>query len=438
MTLFLIMASVTTALMIVAVTRMLQSRFLRTVDLAIVSIWYYTVPLAICGYFRYNPQGRIFLHTAAMDPAIAFQSMQYGLLAILALIGGQLAGRSMGPAQITGFFLVDRSGEMRARVALLLLIGLIGIGVVQFGVSQFLQGYATESDLQGATLGIALVYFAVGSLGLVIAYGLLLHRVTGRRSLLFMMLLAVLCALAVLLIRAKRLEIVTTLLPAVILLLAGRASLKLTASRIMLGVLVVLTLVAVSVLRVDDELDFETFNFYLLSEGLYAGHSLPGIIAWFNANMIDYEGGFRFVSSLLAFVPRFLWPDKDEIVYAGNLALQDISPLGATSILTEIVLQGGALAVLLCYALMGAIFERASRFETVWDQAIENGVVPKRFITYLVLTTIFVPHFRDGIIPAIKLTLQAGVFMLVLVGTRSAMQANSAERIDTVAQPGII
>lgn len=429
---FLLMASVSTLFFLRSGLSVLRSRFLPTVDLAVIVTWYYTVPLAIFGYFRYNPDGRVFLHAAAMDPAIATQSMEYCVIAILALVGGQAIGRSMGAARIETFFRVDPAGEMRARLAFLGLIGLIGVGIIQFGIAQFLQGYATESDLQGATLGIALVYFAVGSLGLVIAYALLLHRVTGRRSLLFLMLLAVLCALAVLLIRAKRLEIVTMLLPAIILLLAGRSTLKVTASRLALGAVVILGLIAVSVIRVGDKFDLSTLSFYFLSEGLYAGHSLPGIIAWLNANMIDYENGFRFVSSLLAFVPRFLWPEKDEIVYAGNAALQDISPLGATSILTEIVLQGGAVAVLLCYGLMGLVFQRTAQFETVWDEAMAAGYIPRRFIAYLVLTAIFVPHFRDGIIPAIKLTLQAGVFMILLVGLQSLRAPRGSQPAHTV------
>ena len=96
--------------------------------------------------------------------------------------------------------------------------------------------------------------------------------------------------------------------------------------------------------------------------------------------MISYEWGSRFLSALLGFVPRFIWPGKDAIVYAGNLALDGLSPLGATSILAEIVLQGGTIAVVFCYALMGVGFQRASRFEDGWDEALANGLVPSRFI----------------------------------------------------------
>lgn len=422
MILFVIMALASSLLMARSVARMLRSRFPHPTDLAIVSTWYYTVPLAICGYLLINPRGIIFLHAPAANPAIAYSSMTFGIIAILSLLAGQTAGRMMGPAALSSAFVLDAAGEGRARTAFMLLIGMIGLGVIQFGISQFLQGYATESDAQGATLGIALVYFAVGSLGLVITYALLLYRTTGNRYLLFLIALAAICALAVLLIRAKRLEIVTTLLPAGIVLLAGRKSLKVTTSRVVLGVLAIAALIAVSLIRVGDRLDTFTMSFYLFSEGLYAGHSLPGIIARLDGHMVGYENGTRFLSAVLGFVPRFLWPEKDDIVYAGNLALDGVSPLGATSILTEIVLQGGLVAVVVCYALMGMLFDRASRFEEQWDRAIAANVVPGRFILYLVLIAIFVPHFRDGIIPAVKLTLQAGVFMAILVNLRASTQ----------------
>lgn len=419
---FFVMAVASTLLMVRSLLNMLRSRFIQPIDLAILSTWYYTVPLAVCGHLLLNPRGLIFLHAPAANPAIAQQSMVYAMVAILALLSGQMIGKAMGPAALSAAFALNPAGEGRARVAFALLISMVVLGVLQFGVVQFFQGYATESDLQGSTLGMALVYFAVGSFGLVIAYAILLYRATRTRSLLFLIALAALCALAVLLIRAKRLEIVTTLLPAVIVLLAGRKSVKIVASRVLLGGLATAALIAVSIIRVGDQLDLVTLNFYLFSEGLYAGHSLPGIIARLDSHMIGYENGARFLSAILGFVPRFLWPEKDDIVYAGNLALDGVSPLGATSILSEIVLQGGVLAVIISYGLMGLLFDRASRFEEQWDRAIAANVVPGRFILYLVLITIFVPHFRDGIIPAIKLTLQAGVFMAILVNLRASTQ----------------
>lgn len=426
---FFAMLAASTVLMIRSVSRMLRSRFLGTADLAILSTWYYAVPLAFFAFIKLNPRGRIFLHSAAANPSIAVESMQYVVLAMIALLVGQAIGRFMGPAKLTSFFSTDHAGETRAWTAFAVLVAMTGFGILQFGVGEFFQGYSTESDLEGATLGIILVYFAVGSFGIIIAYALLLYRATLKRSLLYLIAFSVIAALAVLLIRSKRLEVVITLLPVVIILLSTRKSYKAATSRLIIGALALVGLVAISIVRVGDEFDPFTLSFYFLSEGLYAGHSLPGLIARADSNMIDYEWGGRFLSAVLGFVPRFLWPDKDAIVYAGNLALEDLSPLGATSMLAETVLQGGIAAVLIFYTLMGIAFERASRFEVDWDRAISNGVIPTRFIAYLVLTTTFVPHFRDGIIPAIKLSLQAGVFMSILVRI-------SNQKTSGIARPG--
>lgn len=423
---FLALVIASSALMVRSVVRMLKSRFLHPTDLAMLATWYYAVPLAVCGFLLYNPRGRIFLHSAAANPDIAVTSMQYCLLAMIALLGGQAIGTAMGPANLRTFFRLDAGGETRAWAAFGLLVGLTLIGIAQFGIGEFFQGYATESDLQGATLGTALVYFAVGSFGLIVAHALLLYRLTGNRWSLALVALAIVSALAILVIRAKRLEVVITLLPALIVLLSNRASYKAATSRIAIGSVILAVLVGLAITRVRDEFDLFSLNFYFLSEGLYAGHSLPGLIARLHGNMLDYEYGARFLNAFLGFVPRFVWPEKDDIVYAGNLALDGVSPLGATSLLAEIVLQGGAIAVAACYLLLGLIFDRAARFEEGWDQALAHGYVPTRFVAYLVLATTFVPHFRDGIIPTIKLTLQTGVFMFILVGARHYASTRTA------------
>jgi hypothetical protein len=190
----------------------------------------------------------------------------------------------------------------------------------------------------------------------------------------------------------------------------------------------VLALVAVAVSRINAEFDLFAFNFYLLSEGLYAGHALPGSIHRLDSGMLGYENGLRYLNALLGFLPRFIWPDKDDFVYAADIAHEGVAPLGATSFLAEVVLQGGSIAVVLTHLVMGFLFARVTRFEAVWDSALASGRIPGRFIPYIVATAIFVPHFRDGIIPAIKLSLQAMVFLLILVGLQRTPAALLGER----------
>ena len=66
---FLLMVAAATVFLVRSVGRVLNSRFLHPVDLAIISTYYYTVPIAVFGYFMYNPRNMIFLHSAAADPS---------------------------------------------------------------------------------------------------------------------------------------------------------------------------------------------------------------------------------------------------------------------------------------------------------------------------------------------------------------------------------
>ena len=421
MALFFAMAAAGAALAVASAARLLRSRFLHPTDVAVLSTFYYAVPLAVCGYLLFNPRDMIFLHRAAADPALAVRAMHYALAAMIALHAGSWAMRATrdnGPAPcfLATYFKAGAAGQTRAWAAAGLLVVLMGAGILQFGTAEFFEGYASESDAAGATLGIALVYFAVSAFGMIIAYALILKRVDPDRPVFWLIATVSACALFVLLARSKRLEIVIAFLPMAIILLSRRKSLTITVGRLAIGGAAVALLVVLAALRINEAIDPFAFGFYLFSEGLYAGHALPGIVQRLDAGMLGYENGVRFVSAFLAFVPRVVWPGKDDFVYAGNHALDGVAPLGATSFLAETVLQGGLVAVVLVHFALGMVFEWSTRFERVWDAALASGYIPRRFIAYLVLIAVFIPHFRDGIIPAIKLSLQAAAFLVLLTG----------------------
>jgi hypothetical protein len=125
------------------------------------------------------------------------------------------------------------------------------------------------------------------------------------------------------------------------------------------------------------------------------------------------------------------------MVYAGNIALESVSPLGATNILAEIVLQGGLIAVAVVYTIMGYLFQRVMLFQRNWDFDRDAGLIPLRFGFYLIVIAIFVPHFRDGIIPAIKLSLQGLVFFILLVefSKTSSFQKLTKSTAEYLARP---
>lgn len=399
-----------------AAARLLGSRFLHPTDAAVIATFYYAVPLAVCGFALFNPRNLVFLHGAAADPALAMRSLHYAVFAIIALYAGTFAIRALGRERPGTYFETSDAGHLRSYMAAGVLFVLVAAGILQFGVADFFEGYASASDAGSATLGIALVYFAVSAFGMIVAYALLLRQAGPDRNVFWLIAGCAACALFVLLARSKRLEIVIAFLPMAIILLSRRKSVIVSMSRLAIGGIVAVLLAILAASRIDDVLDPFSLAFYLFSEGLYAGHALPGIVQRLDAGMVGYEGGIRFLSALLAFVPRFVWPGKDDFVYAGSHALDGVSPLGATTFLAEVVLQGGIIAVVLTHFVLGMLFEWSMRFEAVWDRALGSGKFPGRFLVYLVLIAVFVPHFRDGIIPAVKLTLQALVFLVLLTG----------------------
>jgi oligosaccharide repeat unit polymerase len=395
-----------------------RKRFPHPTDVAVLSICYYGVPLAVAGYFDLNYRHMVFLANFAADQGLAELSIQFIAVALVALHFGQFLGRRLGHPRMTRFGAINTLAFERLRFIFLGLIALIAAGLYLFGLQEFLAGYATEGlDSTGST-GNAVVYATLEFMGIAIAYALIIGVRTGRVPFKMLILGCLLIMLAILAIRAKRLEIVSAFIPPAVILLSRRSSLSSTSWRVIAGSAAVLVLVVVSAVRASADLNMGEGVFLFFSEGFYAGHSLPGITERLQTHTLAYEHGVRFINALLGFVPRFVWDAKDEMIYAGDLALKGVAPLGATSFLAEVVLQGGLIAVVLCYTAMGFLFERIMRFEDAWDDSISAGFVPARCGAYLIAIAIFIPHFRDGIIPAVKLSLQAGVFFAFLSGMR--------------------
>ncbi|WP_445191795.1 O-antigen polymerase [Sphingomonas sp. Tas61C01] len=397
---------------------LVRDRFPHPADVATISICYYGVPLAICGYFDLNYEHMVFLAGFAADQSLAALSIRFLAIALVALHMGRLLAMRAPRPTLTRFAQVNRLAIERLRLTFLALILLIGAGIYLFGLSEFLSGYATEGlDASGST-GNAVIYITLEFMGLSIAYALILGMVTGRIPFKLLIAATMVILLVILAIRAKRLEVVSAFIPPAVILMSKRSGLNSAAARLVLGAGAIAVLVIVSALRADYNLNAQQGLFLFFSEGLYAGHALPGITERLQTQLLNYEYGARFLNSLLGFIPRFVWEGKDDMVYAGNLALKGVAPLGATTFVAETVLQGGWIAVALVHFLIGYVFERIMRFKDAWDDSLAAGFVPARVGAYLVAIAIFIPHFRDGIIPAVKLSLQAGVFFALVSGMR--------------------
>ncbi len=397
-----------------SVRRLIFDRFPHPADLATVVTFYYAVPLAVAGIWHINPRALIFLHGYAADPDLARTALTAATLAIGSMALGRAAAARTPHKPPVYYAKLSHFCEVRVHIAFLAMVALIGGGVLLFGVDAFLSGYAQESLATSADLGQALLYFGVTAIGLIVAYTIPLLQ-AGRSKFLYLTLAAAIVTLVViLLVRSKRLEVVSALIPALILLLANRSKVSAAAYRFIGGGIAIAALVAVSIIRIDDDADTFTLAFYFLAEGLYAGHSLPGIIGNLNMQTLDLEYGQRFANALVAIIPSFLWADKADVLYVGDRILESVAPLGATSLLAETYLQGQMTAVIGVHLVLGALFEKVYGFARYWQPPQETGMVPARFGLYILVVGVFIPHFRDGIVPSVKLTIQMIFFMAVL------------------------
>lgn len=417
MVLYIILLIVSFGFAVRAVGSMLRAPFIDPTDLAMLSIVYYAVPLSAAGYFSFNYRGMVFLHPYASSSDLAFTSLSYVVLSLFTLEIGRIAGKALGPPIFNYSFKIGQALIARTALTYPILLVLAGFGVLSSGVSDFFSGYASEVVGSEATIGYALIYSSAELLGMTIMMSLLIGRITGRTPLKGMIILSLLWLALLLIIRAKRLEIIVALIPPLLIVISNSRVNSLSLRLVGIASLTTMLLV-ISTIRINSGADTPSPIWYLLSEGLYAGHSLSGIIARIETYGVSYEYGARFVNGLLAFVPSFIWSGKDEMVYAGNEILKGVSPLGATTFLAEVVLQGGIVPVILTYTLMGFAFERIKQFQLVWDRGLEAGVLPLRFGVYLVCIAVFIPHFRDGIIPSLKLTIQAFAFFVILSGLK--------------------
>ena len=401
-------------------------RFPHPADLASLSTSYYAAPLAVAAYVSYNYKGLLFLSPEAADPELALISMQMVVLAMGGLELGRYVGRLMGKPRLLFYANLTRGMQARTAIWFPLLFGMLALGVFLFGWQEFRSGYASEVTGLLPTVGNGLIFSAVELLGLAIMVALLLGQRFGTTPLKLMVLGAIGALLFVVAFRAKRLEVVTAMMPAALVLFSARGWTSTPAARLAFGGIALLALVLISAIRVADDVTLATLSFYTMSEGVYAGHALPGILNRLDGGYIDYEYGVRFPFAILSFVPRVLWESKDDLLRAGNAALEGVSPLGATTFLAETVLQGGRVGVAVVFTALGLVCERVTKFEAVWDRSIAGGFLPLRFGAYVAITAILIPHFRDGIVSSIKLAAQAFVFLTLIVGVRFAGRVATA------------
>jgi oligosaccharide repeat unit polymerase len=415
-----VLMAIVLLLAVFSVTRLFRDRYPHPNDIATLSLLYYSIPVAVAAVLLQGRSYVFFLHSAAADVDLASQSMAYTVLAAISLQAGRQAASRIKHRPTKFQFELAPLDIAKTRIVLVALAGLIALGVILYGPTQFFAGYAVESNESTAMLGQGLIYLSIEWIGMMIAYSLIAAHAGTDPPPWGTVTLAVVALLFMAIVRGKRLEVLAALIPVAIFLFSTKRVLRAAHTRVCVLVAIALLVSLLASIRLGQLPTVASTTFNLVSEGFFAGHALPGILQKLNAHEIDYEYGVRFFAGIFAFVPRFLWPDKDEFLYAGNEALEGVAPLGATNVLAEVVLQGGAIAVILWFLFLGFVFERLYSAMRTFDKNLGSGRLVAGAVGYFVVVGSLIPHFRDGLIPAVKITLQTTAFMYVVLGIRLA------------------
>ena len=393
--------------------RLLTTSMPRPSDVMLLSLFFYNFPLALIASIPELAEVTpylVFLNPIASDAEIAETTIALTILASISVATGRwMSGRFMHVGARKHSVLASISIQRAAAKLSILFLLTIAIGVALFGFESFFAGYAVESNSDASSDGIALIFFAYEAIGLCAFIWYCGYRHTGKRIGMALMVIAMSTIIAITLTRGKRLELIIALLPLLLVLWSTRLlTVKARATTI---VIIVVTISALASIRQGELPDASSIAFNFFSEGLYAGHVTPGVIDALEAGQVKAENGLRFVAALAAFVPRFVFPQKDDLIYESLTDMKQFAPLGATSMLAEILLQGGATAVVVSFAFLGWL---ARRLE-IPSLLRSDGRIELRTVLYILFVCSFVLHFRDGIITSTKIPLQLlVVFFIVL------------------------
>ncbi|MBS1643310.1 MAG: oligosaccharide repeat unit polymerase [Bacteroidetes bacterium] len=216
------------------------------------------------------------------------------------------------------------------------------------------------------------------------------------------------------LLTGKRLEVVMTLACIYLFFIILKVS---PLKRFLFSVvtILILTIIGFSRLGSTNEMTLQKFSVYPLLEGLFCNHKFVGYYEFIQTNKINYEYGQQFIAVIIAFIPRFIFINKGEILYtnASNIGIE-AAPLGGGSILADVYLQGGIFIVGIFYFLLGIMFQSIQVDEKDIDTLTKGKKLNLKHILYATTFTFFLINMREGLIVSCKTQLQIFFFILLI------------------------
>lgn len=294
--------------LIYATAKIITDRYANPNYILLLVLSYYTLPLVFTSYFT---DGAELLSVDAKDTLLISQSIMILFWSTSSVIFGNIIGCSKR-LKINSIYYIFKLNKSCCIFTIVLLY-IIVTGLLLFGVETFFSGYNFALGTADETTGTALIFFSLQFLGIILLFSYLNYVQTRSMSSFINCFLLISVILFIGLLRGKRLEPIIALSPLILFLWSERRFLRPPLIRVALVLLVSVILGVVAMTRMDAVPTLEGVAFNIFTEGIYAGHSLPGTLALLNNNLIDYEYGLRYIFSILAIVPRFIWDSKDVV-----------------------------------------------------------------------------------------------------------------------------
>ncbi len=386
-------------------------------DAILLSVFFYNAPLAFISIYDLEwmfPEYKIFLNMDSKDTILAEKTIICCFLSMLGLeIGRRLF---VGSSKPKTYLVMDDKFSTTSLSAMIGVSLFVFLGAYSMGFSNYFSGYGIDSNVANISDYIAFIYFCIEAIGIFYLLVFVNDKFGNRNFIIISLTLFILFMIVMAVARGKRLELIVALLP--LMLLFWSVKLRGIAPRAIAVGMFMLVFSSLASLRHGELPTVSSLLFNMISEGLYAGHMTPGVVAAIDDQGMPPEYGVRLFVGLIAIIPRFIFPQKDEIVYQSISDISEFTPLGATSLLGEVYLQGGLIFTFFAFMALGFV-SQILEVKKLYDR--NENVFPIKSIYYLIFIGTFVFHFRDGIIAMTKLTIQmvilVSVFRLFLVHT---------------------
>lgn len=378
-------------------------------DAILLSIFFYNAPLALISIYDLEwlfPEYKVFLNIESRDPYLAETTM---ICCFFSMVGLEIGRRLFFKYNISQKYLVMNAAFSATSLSAIFAMSFIILAAAYaMGFANYFVGYNVDVNIVNVSEYIAFIYFCIEAVGIFFLLVFANKHYGNRKFILIVLCLLILYITFMALARGKRLELVVALLP--LMLLFWSVKLRSLPVRLVAVGFFIVAFSSLASLRFGEIPTLSSLVFNSVSEGLYAGHMTPGVI-----NAIDYEGmpperGGRFLIGMLAVIPRFVFPDKDQIIYQSISDISEFTPLGATSLLGEFYLQGGMSFVLGAFIGLGFL-SRIFEVKELYNK--HSNLFPLKSIYYLIFMGTFIFHFRDGIVTMTKLTIQIMIVFLL-------------------------